>query len=196
MNIQLVRLHLDSRQTRTALLLITVAAALFPATRSWNQGTGMFAQLVVLLITVAAAAVTAASTRNPFGEAERTASSPLPTLRLAHLLTLATTATATFTLAAATLGLDTGLVLRNLAGLTGIALLTAVLLGAHLAWTVPLGYVVYCGGALDLNQVSRWTWPVLPASDHGTILIALALLAAGVAALAAAGPRDRQTDPQ
>jgi hypothetical protein len=37
---------------------------------------------------------------------------------------------------------------------------------------------------------------VLPASDHGTILIALALLAAGVAALAAAGPRDRQTDPQ
>jgi hypothetical protein len=194
MNIQLVRLHLDSRQTRTALLLIAVVAALFPATRTWNRGTGMFAQLVVLLITVAAASVTVASTRNPFGEAERTSSSPLPTLRVAHLLTLVTAATATFTVAAATLGLDTGLVLRNLAGLTGIALLTAVLLGAHLAWTVPLGYVVYCGGALDLNEVSRWSWPVQPASNQAATLIALALLVAGAAALAAAGPRDRHTD--
>ncbi len=44
----------------------------------------------------------------------------------------------------------------------GLALIAAAALGAHQSWTVPLGYVMYCGGELDIQAGSLWSWPLLP----------------------------------
>jgi hypothetical protein len=194
---RLVRLHLDSRQTGQALTLLVAVGFILRASQYWTRESGLFPQLTLLLITVAAAAVIATGTRNPFGEPEHTASSPLAALRLAHLLTLTATAVGAFTLAglSASYGIGAAALLRNLAGLTGIALLTAVLLGAHLAWTAPLGYVMFCGAELDAQVTNVWTWPTLPATDHTATIVSLTLLTAGLAAVTVTGARDRHSDP-
>lgn len=194
---RLIRLHLHSRRTGRALILLAATAAVLRALQPVTKDTGLFTQVTLMLITAAAAAIIAASTRTPFGEPEHTASSPLPLLRLTHLLTLTATATVALALAAgaASYGITTTALLRNLAGLTGIALLTAALLGAHLAWTTPLGYVMYCGGQLDVQVTNLWTWPTQPASNHTATLIALTLLTAGITAVTLTGARDHRTDP-
>jgi len=192
---RLVRLHLDSRRIRWALSLLAAIAVVLRASHPWTKEAGLFPEL--LLLTAAAAAVIAAGTHSPSGEAEHTASSPLPALRLTHLLILSAAASAVFALAAitATYGQGTAAILRNLAGLAGIALLTAALLGANLSWTLPLGYVMVCGAELDQHVTSIWTWPILPASDHTATAISLALLAVGLAAVTLTGARDHHTDP-
>lgn len=109
------------------------------------------------------------------------------------------TATSTATLAlaglSATFGISAAAILRNLAGCTGIALLTAAVLGAHLAWTTPLGYVMYCGAELDQQVSNLWTWPTQPTSNHTATAIAAALLIAGITAITLTGARDHRTDP-
>ncbi len=84
---RLVALYLSSRQTRTILILLAATAAVLRASQPVTKDSGVFPELTLMLLTLAGAAVTAAATRNPFGEAEHTASSPLPALRLTHLLT-------------------------------------------------------------------------------------------------------------
>lgn len=144
----------------------------------------------------ATASVTAASTRTPFSEGARTASASLPLLRLTHMTALLTAAAALFATALTTgthtIGAST--MLRNLAGNRRLALLTAVLLGPHLCWTLPVAYVVVCGNTLDAKSSSLWTLPNLPASDHTTILIAAALLVAGLVAVTLVGPQSHNAD--
>ena len=81
---------------------------------------------------------------SPFGEPERATGRWLPFLRLGAAVAL--TALAAGLLAAAGTGMPLAGgfpdVLRNVAGLTGIGLLCAVLLGGPLAWTGPLAYLV------------------------------------------------------
>lgn len=193
---QLIALHLRSRQVdRAALALAGIALAL-RASRHWTTGAGLFPQLLLLLLAAAAASAIAASTRNPIGETEHTASTPLPVLRLSQLLLLTSTAVSAIALAGltTTYAISGSALLRNLAGFSGLALLAAAVLGAHLAWAVPLGYVVYCGGELDLHHSNLWIWPTLSASDHAAGLIALALLTAGLVTVSLAGARDRRTE--
>jgi hypothetical protein len=193
---QLIGLHLRCRQVdRAALGLVGTALAL-RASHHWTTGTGLFAQLLLLLLTAAAASAIATSTSNPIGETEHTASSSLPVLRMTHLFILTSTAVTATTVAAltATYAISGPALLRNLAGFTGLALLAAALVGAHLAWVAPLGYVLYCGGELDLHISNLWIWPTLPAGDHTATLAALALLAAGLITISLAGARDRRTE--
>jgi hypothetical protein len=196
---RLVRLHLDSRRTRGALVSLAGIALVLRAGAPVATDAGLFSQLTLMLITVAAAAVIAASTDSPFGEGERAAGSPLPALRLIHLAVLTATATATVAIAGSTgsYGVGTAAIVRNLAGLTGVALLAAALVGAHLAWTAPLGYVMFCGGELDLQVSNLWTWPTRPAGDHAATAVAVALLIAGIAVVAVKGARlsARATPP-
>lgn len=194
---RLIRLHLNSRQTPRALILLAAIAVILRASHPVTKDTNLHAQVTLMLVTVAAAAVIAASTRTPFGEPEHTASSSLPTLRLAHLTILTATTTATLAIAActATYGMSAPAIMRNAAGLTGMALLTAALLGAHLAWTAPLGYVMYCGAQLDQQVSNLWTWPTQPTSDHTATGVAAALLVAGITAVTLTGARDHRTDP-
>jgi hypothetical protein len=190
---RLTRLYLDSRQTRTTLLLIAVTAGVLRASQPLTKNPGVFAQLTLLLLTLGTAAVIAAATRNPFGEAEHTASIPLPALRLAHLAAMTAAATAVTAAAGLTgsYGISATEILRNLAGFTGIALLTAAIAGAHLAWTVPLAYVMYCGAELDAQTPSPWSWPILPVSNHTATFTALCLLTAGITTATITGARER-----
>jgi len=191
--VRLIQLHHRSRQTRRTLIVLAATAAALRASQPVTKASGVFSGLTLMLLTLAAASVIATSVRNPFGEPERTASSPLAALRLTHLALLTTTAAATTAVAGytASYGTSTSAILRNLAGFTGIALLTAALLGAHLAWTAPLGYVMYCGAQLDAQSFNLGTWPTLPASNHAATAIAICLLTAGIATVTAAGARDR-----
>jgi hypothetical protein len=194
--LRLVRLHQRSRHTPRTLAVLAAIAVVLRASHPVTKDTSLFAQVALMLLTVAAATVIAASTHTPFGEPEHTASSPLPVLRLLHLAVLGTVGSVALAIAACAVpyGMSAPALLRDLAGLTGIALLTAALLGAHLAWTAPLGYVMYCGAQLDQQVTNLGTWPTQPTTSNGATAIAVALLAAGILAVTLTGARDR-TDP-
>ena len=193
---RLARLYLDSRQTRTTLAMLAAAAAALRATQPVTREPGIFPELTLMLLTLAAAAIIATATRNPFGETERTSSSPLPALRLTHVAILIATAAATTTAAGwtASYAISPPAIIRNLAGFTGIALLTAAVLGAHLAWTMPLGYIIYCGAQLDAQDYSLRSWPILPATNHAATAIAVGLLIAGITTATITGARNRRSD--
>lgn len=193
---QLIGLHWHSRQVGHAALGLAATALLLRASHHWTTDRGLFPQLLLLLINAAAATIIATTTRNPFGEAEDTMSYPLPGLRLTHVLTLTGVALATTALVSLTApyAISGPALSRNLAGLTGLALLSAALLGAHLAWSAPLAYILYCGGELDLHISNLRSWPTLPGSDHSATAVAVALLAGGVVTISLTGARDRRTE--
>jgi hypothetical protein len=190
--IRLTRLHLASRRLPASLLaLVTVAAAL-RITLTWTPGAGPYSVMFPLIVTTAAAAVVSVTTHSPIGEAERATGLRLPLLRLGTVLALACAACAVLTLGAVGghLALGVTALLRDLAGLTGLALLTATGLGAALSWTGPLAYLVISIYAVQEAWVTPWLWPARPAGDRDGAICALLVFAAGVAAVTLRGPRD------
>jgi hypothetical protein len=81
--------------------------------------------------------------------------------------------------------------LRDLAGLTGISLLTAAVLGAGLSWTGPLAYLVLAIYGVQRAWTTPWLWPARPPHDRGAAICALLVFAAGVAAITARGASSR-----
>ena len=86
-------------------------------------------------------------------------------------------------------------ILRNVAGLTGIGLLCATLLGGPLAWTGPLAYLM--AGLYGLytdwhppTLSTPWIWPARPPHDVGGALCAAVVFAAGLAAITLRGARE------
>ena len=112
---------------------------------------------------------------------------------------LASTAAAVGALAAAGAGahlagaaLD---VLRNTAGLTGIGLLCAALLGGSRAWIGPLAYLLIAAYSLYTlwhgpALSSPWIWPARPTHDVGAGICAGLVFAAGLMTVMARGARD------
>jgi hypothetical protein len=153
-------------------------------------------QLPLVFETVAATAIVV-STASPFGEPERVAGRWLPVLRLATALAL--TALAAGALAAAGAGaplaggaLD---VLRNVAGITGLGLLCAALLGGGLAWTGPVAYLMVGAYALYTQWhppalSTPWIWPARSPHDVGAALCAGLVFLAGLAIATVRGARD------
>jgi hypothetical protein len=80
--------------------------------------------------------------------------------------------------------------LRDLAGLTGIALLTAALLGGALAWVGPLASLVVTLHALQAAWTTPWIWPARPPHDRGAALCAALIFAAGMVVITVRGARD------
>jgi hypothetical protein len=189
---RLLWLHLLSRRTPLALILVIAVAVLLRAVQPWTEGTGEFAGMLPLVLAVAAAAVIANSTHSPLGEPER-ATYPLPWLRLIQVTAFLLAAAGLLGLAR--LGHDPLAAIRNLGGFTGLALITAAVISAPLSWITPLAYAIYCGGPIDIQAVTLWSWPALPSSNDTAALIALLLLGAGVTAITRAGARDRHADP-
>jgi hypothetical protein len=193
--LRLLWLHGISRRVPAALaLLLAVAALLWCALRwRWNMAGGAAAhQLVPLTVEFGAAALVAVSTYGPFGEAERATGRWLPYLRLAAALLL-TAAAFGFLAAGATGGQLPGGVaalLRNLAGLTGLGLLSAVALGGAFGWTGPMAYLLVTEVALTGHPTTPWIWAGRPPGDLGAALCAAAVFAAGVIAITVAGARD------
>ncbi|MEY9835089.1 hypothetical protein [Streptacidiphilus sp. EB103A] len=192
---RLFRLHLISRQAWSAMGALTACAVLLRVALElrWIQGDGSStAQQMLLLIECGAASVVAVAARNPFGESERTTGHWLPLLRLGALLLLGGAAVGALVLGAVGARLPGGdpVVLREVAGLVGVGLLTAAVLGGALAWAGTLAYTVVAEFALLEGWRTPWMWAGRPAHDLGGWLCAGLVFAAGTAVVAARGPRD------
>ena len=114
-------------------------------------------------------------------------------------LVLALTAIAVAALAAAGTGAHlaggTEDVLRNVAGITGIGLLGAAVLGGGLAWVGPTGYLVVGAYALYTDWhgpalTTPWIWPARPPHDLGAAICAGLVFACGIAVITVRGARD------
>lgn len=191
-SVRLVRLHLASRQVPACLLVLAVLAVTMRAALHWTPASGTFARLIPLIIETAAAAAVGATTGSPFGESERATGRWLPYLRLGTVIALAGAAFGALAagaadghLAAGSLGL-----LRDTAGLTGVALLTAALLGGTLSWTGPIAYFVLSTYAIPEKWTTPWIWPTRPPHDHGAAICAALVFAAGMVAITVRGARD------
>ena len=194
--LRLVRLHLASRRVPAALAALAACAVVLRIVLRWPWDTYGALQLP-LVFEACAAAVIAVTTASPFGEPERATGRWLPFLRLGAALALA--AAAAGALAAAGTGahlvggtLD---VLRNVAGLTGIGLLCAALLGGALAWVGPVGYLMVGAYALYTDWhgpalTTPWIWPARPPHDVGAALCAGLVFTAGMAVITVRGARD------
>ena len=186
---RLVWLYLRTRLTARAIVgLVAVAAATRLGVHLATDDGGFIA-LVLTAVPLAAAAIIGTSTRSPFGDLERAAGRALPTLRLGHLAGLVLLAMVALSLTSAGWDIANGhwVILRNLAGFTGLALLTARALGGALAWVSPLAY----GGlVLQVGPERRWAWSLHLASDRESWVFALLLLVVGLGVIALAGARE------
>jgi hypothetical protein len=158
----------------------------------WIPGSGVASRQLPLTIEAGAAAVIGVTTRSPFGEPERATGHWLPFLRLGATMAVAGAAVGALAAGSASAHLPGGTLgmLRDLAGLTGIALLAAALLGGSLAWVGPLTYLVVTLHALGAAWTTPWSWPARPPHDLGAALCAALVFAAGVAVITARGARD------
>jgi len=193
-HLRLLRLHLTSRGTPNGLALLAGCAALLRLVLYLHgfRGDGAAGRQTLLLIECAAASVVAVAARNPFGESELATGRLLPPLRLSAALLLSAAAVAALALGATGAGLPGGGagLLRDVAGLVGIGLLTAAALGGSLAWAGPLTYTVVAEFALVEGWQTPWTWPARPAHDAGAWWCAGLAFAAGAAVIAVRGARD------
>ncbi|MFI8460215.1 hypothetical protein [Kitasatospora sp. NPDC085464] len=146
--------------------------------------------LLVLTAHVASASV---GLGGPDVVLERTAAIRWMPRRAAHVLLIgAVAAVALLTVQAAGTKLaPTGVVVRDAAGLVGLAALGAVLCGAHLAWTLPTGWL---GLTLfvptpngTVGEVVNWM--LFPPGTTASAWTAWVLLAIGTVGYAVAGPR-------
>jgi hypothetical protein len=194
--LHLARLHLVSRRVPAALAAVVACAVVLRIALRWRWEAYGALQLP-LLFEAACAAVIAVTTAGPFGEPERATGRRLPFLRLGA--TLGLTAAAAGALAAAGTGTHlaggTLEVLRNVAGLTGIGLLCAAVLGAALAWTGPATYMLIAVYALYTQWhgpalTTPWIWPARPSHDVGAAICAGLVFAAGMVAITVRGARD------
>jgi hypothetical protein len=191
-----VRLHLASRRIPVALATIAACAVGLRVALHWPWDTYGALQLP-LIIEAGAATVIAITTASPFGEPERATGRWLPVLRLGTALALTAVAAGALTGAGAGADLAGGAldVIRNVAGLTGIGLLCAAVLGGALAWTGPMTYMVVGAYALYSNwhgpaTTTPWIWPARPPHDVGAALCAGLVFAAGVVLITVRGARD------
>ena len=182
---RVARLYLTSRRASRALVAILASAAggwLLLALSPDRQ----MSKLVELVVPLAPAVVIGSGTWSPLGEIEDTAGRPLVPLRLLHLGGLLASAAATLALAGlAASGANTHWVLvRNLAGYTGLALIGARLQGPAFAsafcWALPVGYASLVFAASERLE-RTWAWAGQPASRGSALAIAVALLVIGLA---------------
>ncbi len=190
--LRLVRLYLASRRALTCLLVLVAFAVALRTALHWIPRSGLASRQLPLTIEAGAAVLIGVTTRSPFGEPERATGRWLPFLRVGTVMVLGGAAvgalaagSASAHLAGGTLGM-----LRDLAGLAGIGLLTAALLGGSLAWVGPMAYLVVTLHALGAAWTTPWVWPARPPHDRGAALFAAVVFAAGVVVITVRGARD------
>jgi hypothetical protein len=198
--LRLVRLHVASRRFPVALALLAACAAGLRGALYGHWDSYGALQLPLVFETGCAAVITV-MVGSPFGEPERATGRWLPFLRLGS--TAALTGLAVGALAAAGAGahLSGGFadVLRNVAGLTGIGLLCAFVLGAALAWIGPTAYLLVGVYALYTDWhpptlSTPWIWPARPPHDVGGALCAAVMFAAGLLVITIRGARESPGD--
>jgi hypothetical protein len=196
--LRLVWLHLRSRRVPAGIGALAVCGALLQVALHWHWAfdSGPYAQQVPLIIEAGAATVIAVTAHSPFGETERSAGRWLPYLRLFAAAGMCGLAIALLQLGAAVESLNEGVAVlaRNVIGITGIGLLCSLVTGSLLAWTLPMGYMLFCQYALLEAWTAPWTWPVRLPADRGAWICACAVFAAGLLLFTIRGPRTRLSD--
>ena len=192
-SVRLVGLHLASRRVPASLLALAVAAVALRVVLRWTPASGAYSVMFPLILATVGAVAVSVTTYSPLGEPERVTGRWLPWLRLGTVLATAGAACGALALGAAGghLAIGASALLRDLAGLTGIALLSAALLGAGLSWTGPLAYLILSIHALQQAWTTPWLWPAHPAHDRGAAICAVLVFVAGVAAITVRGAGGR-----
>jgi hypothetical protein len=190
--LRLVRLHAASRRVLTCLIVLAACAVALRIALHWLPRSGVYARQIPLIIEAGAAAVIGVTTRSPFGEPERATGRWLPWLRLASCVALTGIAIGVLAAGATAAHLAGGAagLARDLAGLTGIALLAAAVAGGALAWIGPIAYLGVTLPALSGDWTTPWVWPARPPHDRGAAICAALVFAAGAAVITVRGARD------
>ncbi len=190
----LIGLHLLSRRAPVVVIALGACGALLATALHWHwiSAGGGGQRIVPMLLEAGAASLVAMACISPFGEPERATGRWLPWLRLGTALGLTATAFGLLAAGAAAGGFPGGdlALLRDLGGITGIALLVAVLLGGSLAWLGPMAYVILIEVAFADSWHTPWIWPARPPHDHGAALCAALVFAAGMLVITVRGARD------
>jgi hypothetical protein len=196
--IRLTWLHLRTRRVPAGVVALAACGAVLHAALHWHWtfNSGAYAQQVPMIIEAGAAAVIAVTAHSPFGEQERAAGQWLPCLRLFTAVALTGIAILFLQLGAAGESLNAGVLVlaRNVIGFTGLGLVCSLVTGGLLAWTLPLGYMMFCQYALLELWRAPWAWPVRPPADRGAWIAASLVLGAGLLLFTVRGPRTRLSD--
>jgi len=193
--LRLVRLHMTSRRAPAALGLLAALGALLGTALHyhWAIAGGLAARMLIsLTIETGAAAIIAVSAYGPFGEPERATGRWLPWLRLGSALALSAAAFGALA-AGATAGVLTGgalALLRDLAGIVGLGLLTSVALGGAFGWVGPMAYLLVTEVALGGHPTTPWVWAARPTHDIGAAVCAGVVFAVGIVAITLLGARN------
>jgi len=197
--VRLAVLYLRSRLLGTALAVVGVSAFVGWYLLDQSRDVGV-TRLLLTLGSVGAATAVGISARSPFGETERITSFRLWSLRLGHMAGLLVVAALALGLAnrVETEPWTDWVLIRNLAGYAGFALLTARLAGASISWLLPTIYAmaafVTLGGVevADFSDRQRhWGWPMMPGDDRFSAWLAGGMLGLGLFLIVAGGGRDR-----
>jgi hypothetical protein len=195
---RLLVLHLISRRVLTLLLGFVVCAFVLRLSQQlgWIPSSGLVSRLVPLTIEAVTAVLLATSMRSPFGELENKAGSRIVYLRASAIVLGGATAVGAMVAAAAGTSLpggDVG-VLRDTAGLIGIALLCGTVFGGSFSWTGPLVYLIIAQQAINAAWMTPWVWPARPAHDRDAALCAVLALAVGLIVATLVGTREPKSD--
>lgn len=196
------RLYLRSRALPSTLAAFAVAAAT-AAYLTQPQGGPQKRELALVLAPLLVSAAIGAGLRSHSPDLDRTSARPWWPLRTAHLAGCTALAALTalvvpvFAGAHAAYGADGGheaeAIVRNVLGLTGLAALTAVLLGARLSWLPALLYALpaylAADGTVTHGLPALWTWLMQDGSQPSGWWVTCGLFAAGSALFAWRGPR-------
>ena len=191
--LRLVRLHLASRRVPGALAALALCGLVLRAALywHWSLGSGNAAQELAVVLEAGAASVIAVTAQSPFGDPERATGRWLPYLRLGTAVGLTAAAFGALCAGAAAEQLPGGTldILRNTAGLSGIGLLLAAVIGGVLAWVGPMAYMIVTLFALSGGWTTPWLWAARPPHDLGGALCAGLVVAAGIVVATARGAR-------
>ncbi|MFJ9743335.1 hypothetical protein [Streptomyces sp. NPDC101166] len=185
-------LYARSRQVPASLATAVITAMTVVALAGdEGEGPGDPRLPVLILITGAMAASVGLSGQDL--ALDRTAAIRWAPRRAAHVL-LAGAAVGAVLLTAQTMGEHTAaalFVVRDSAGLMGLAALGAALAGGRYAWTLPFAWLsaAFLAPSATGTPMQVATWMLLPPGTAASTWTALLLTFAGTAAYAFAGPR-------
>jgi hypothetical protein len=140
-----------------------------------------------------AACIVGATARSAFWQFEEATARSMSLARSGCLL--ATTGMAALGVLLATRGLPgpigQGAAVRNVLGLTGLALLSGTAFGGRLAWVCPTALVTtVVSFPARMTTAAAWGWPVSPDRDVTSWLIALGIFVLGMVLVARRGTRE------
>jgi hypothetical protein len=184
-------LYARSRQVPASLAAVVISAVVVWAlARDGSEGPGD-PRLPVLVLASGVMAASIGLSGQDLAQ-DRTAAIRWVPRRAAHVL-LAGAVVGTVLLTVQTMGEDmatTAFVVRDSAGLMGLAALGAALSGGRYAWTLPFAWLSFSFFAPPATSAPMQvaTWLLLPPGAAAGTWTALVLTVAGTAAYAFAGP--------